>query len=167
MRGFLPFFVRNRPSVSMPKVREFFEALRDSEERNLPVGAAGFCWGGLHVLKLAADMATTEGRPLVDAAFTAHPSDVDIPNDFKNIQKPTSLAIGNKDVMLPPGKIEKVKEIWNGLHDIDTQVVEYPGAGHGFAVRADPLNVKQAEQSTEAEVQAITWFEKHFSSVGG
>ncbi|KAH8812940.1 dienelactone hydrolase [Xylogone sp. PMI_703] len=165
MRGFVPFLIRNRLSVSMPKVQSFFEELRKSEG-HLPIGAAGFCWGGLHVLKLASGMAAVDDIPLIDAAFIAHPSNVNIPTDFVAIQKPVSLAIGDKDMMLPPAKIKQVEEIWGKLENVDTQVTVYPGAGHGFSVRGDPFNPKQVEQSEEAEEQALKWFDRHFSSRG-
>lgn len=165
MRGFIPFLVRNRESISMPKVQTYFEAIRASEEVSLPVGAAGFCWGGLHALKLASGMSMRDGKPLVDAVFTAHPSNADIPGDFRNVRKPTSLAIGNRDIMLPPAKMRHVEEIWEELDGVETEIVGYPGAGHGFSVRADPLNAHQEKQSREAELQAVRWFEKHFGVV--
>jgi dienelactone hydrolase len=149
----------------MPKVQAFFEALRHSEEGNFAVGAAGFCWGGLHVLKLAHGMSTADGKSLVDVVFTGHPSNVDIPGDFKKIWKPTSLAIGDKDFVMPLATVEKVREIWGKLESVNTEIQIYPGAGHGFSIRADPLNEKQAEQSVAAEAQAIGWFEKHFDAL--
>ena len=39
-----PFAYRNRQAVAMPRVMNFFRALRESTE--LPIAAAGFCWGG-------------------------------------------------------------------------------------------------------------------------
>lgn len=150
----------------MGKIREFLHALRHSEEGRSRVGVAGFCWGGLFALKISHGLATDDHTPLVDAVFIAHPSNITLPTDFEKVKKPTSLAIGDKDFMLPVNKIAQVQEIWQSLgNDVDTEVIVYPGAGHGFAVRGDPWNMKQAEQSVESEAQAVRWFEKHFRAL--
>ncbi|EHK16185.1 uncharacterized protein TRIVIDRAFT_39931 [Trichoderma virens Gv29-8] len=161
--GFIPFIVRNRFSVSMTKVQSFIEAIRHSSEAHLPLGAAGFCWGGLHVLALARGFNTTSnGEPLVNAVFTAHPSNVKIPDDVAELRVPVSLAIGDKDFIMPVAQIDRVREVWASIPNIATEVRVYPGAGHGFSVRADPHNAAQAAQSAEAERQAVAWFQKHF-----
>ena len=43
------------------------------------------------------------------------------------------------------------------------EVVIYPGAKHGFAVRADPKDEGQMKSAGEAQVQAISWFAKWFT----
>lgn len=45
--NFVPFLFFNRMSVAKPRIYDFFCALRAGS--NLPIGAAGFCWGGLLV----------------------------------------------------------------------------------------------------------------------
>lgn len=156
--------MKNRFAVSMPKVQTFLEALRNSEDGQFAIGAAGFCWGGLHVLRLAHGMSTSGNKPLVDVVFTAHPSNIDIPEDIEKVRTPTSLAIGDNDFMMPVATVEKVGAIWERLEGVDTEITIYPGAGHGFSVRADPLNARQAEHSAAAETQAVRWFEKHFDA---
>jgi dienelactone hydrolase len=150
----------------MRKIRAFFQELRHSEEGRYGVGVAGFCWGGYFAVKLSHNLITDDNKPLVDAGFTAHPGNLKLPADLEKTKKPTSLAIGDQDSILPVDKVEQVREIWRNLdNDVDTEIIVYPGAGHGFAVRSDPSNMKLADQSAESEAQAVRWFEKHFETL--
>jgi dienelactone hydrolase len=160
----IPWIAANRFSVSWPKVRSFFEAVRDDEGVKLPIGAAGFCWGGKHVLFLAhGDSVTADGKPLVEAIFTAHPSVVSYPDDVEKVVRPASMAIGDRDMSVTMAQVAIVQKTWAEKKDVDTEVVVYPGANHGFTVRVDHFNENLLKQCQEAEDQAVKWFEKHFS----
>src|ERR1700709_1567649 len=90
----IPWKYRARYSVTEPRVFSFVKALRTSpppfETNSLKIGAAGFCWGGRHTLLLAADTPSSRVyrhesqvnssalEPLIDCAFTAHPSSVEV-----------------------------------------------------------------------------------------
>ncbi|OBU00694.1 hypothetical protein VE01_01327 [Pseudogymnoascus verrucosus] len=166
----VPFAIRCRESVTMPRVLEFVKALRTSPETaNLKIGAAGFCWGGLHAVKLAHDTPSSrvhrygseagEVKPLIDAAFTAHPSMLNVPTDITGVTVPLSIAVGDVDFVMKFPDVENAKSILEKKGD-DHEVVVYPGAKHGFAVRGDPRDPKQKEQADQAEEQAIGWFSK-------
>ncbi|EGR51757.1 uncharacterized protein TRIREDRAFT_33169, partial [Trichoderma reesei QM6a] len=83
----VPFITYNWPSRAWPRVKGFFEQLRKEEGSSLPVGAAGFCWGGKQVILLAHGD-TIDGRPLIDAGFTGHPSLLSIPGDIEKLKVP-------------------------------------------------------------------------------
>ncbi len=68
-----PLHYIHNPGKSYPKVKSWFEQLRKAEGDTLPIGAAGFCWGGKHTVLLAAGE-RIDGKLLIDAGFTAHPS---------------------------------------------------------------------------------------------
>lgn len=158
--GFGPFMFKNRLSITMPRVMSFLTELRKAEAAKLPVGVAGFCWGGQHVVHLAAE-APSDSKPLVDVCFTAHPSAVSFPQDIEKIRKPFSVAIGDKDPLMTQ---EQARETEAALrkNKVEYEVVVYEGAGHGFSVRIDRTNPKQTEQAVQAEEQAVKWFTKHF-----
>lgn len=112
IRGFLPFYVANRFSVSMPKVKSFVNAVRCNEAARLPLGCAGFCWGGKHVINLAQSENADNDTPLVDAVFTGHPSQLSIPDEIERIRKPVSIAVGDKDAVLVRSQVEQIKRIY-------------------------------------------------------
>lgn len=163
--GALPFIWVNWPSSSFPRVKAFMTALRESQdpsEKDKPVGAAGFCWGGKHITLLAAEKEKTgTGRPLVDAVFTGHPSLLSLPADIDPVAKPYSVAVGDKDNQLNAKGIAQLKEILEKKKDVPSEVKVYEGAGHGFAVRADPVGEKTLEHSLAAEEQAVKWFQTY------
>jgi dienelactone hydrolase len=158
----IPFILFNRFGISWPKVHSYFDALRCNEAKSLPLGAAGFCWGGKHIVNLAHGGFATNGMPLVDAVFTGHPSMLEIPGELEKVVKPLSIAIGDKDIILKPDELEKVKTALAGI-EAKSEVIVYEGAGHGFCVRADPKNEEVMVQSAKAEDQALKWFEVHFA----
>ena len=128
----------------------------------MPVGAAGFCWGGKHAIFLThPDSVTAEGKPLVDAAFIAHPSVVTYPHDIAKVARPASLAIGDKDMSVTMEQVAITQKTWEAKTDVDTEVVVYPGANHGFTVRVDHFNENLLRQCKEAEDQAIVWMTKY------
>lgn len=156
----------NRFSVSLPKVEAFVSALRTNEAATLPLGAAGFCWGGKHALHLAtaSSVLPNTRKSLVDAVFTGHPSGVAIPSDLTNICQPVSVAIGDKDFAMNVSTVREMERALTAL-DVRTEVVVYEGAKHGFCVRPDPKSAKESEQKVQAEDQAMSWFTRMFSLV--
>ncbi|KAI4215303.1 MAG: hypothetical protein LQ351_002202 [Letrouitia transgressa] len=161
---FAPFIFFTRLSVTQPRVYKFFHDLRTNEGASLPIGTAGFCWGGKFSFLLASDSEkAANGKRLVDCSFAAHPSNLVIPNDAQNVSLPLSVAVGDVDVVMRLPQVQEVKGILEekGKDKHDVNII--PGAKHGFAVRA-PLNDEKAvQQGKEAETQAINWFNKHFT----
>lgn len=155
--GFAPFIWMSKTGRAEPLLHSFFTSLRANEGSQLPLGVAGFCWGGKHAIDLT--HAPKDGsKPLVDTCFVAHPSNLILPVDIEKVSRPLSVAIGDKDFVLREAGRKQVKGILKERENVRSEFVLYPGAGHGFSIRADPKNEKQAEQAAEAEDQAINWF---------
>jgi dienelactone hydrolase len=178
MRIAIPWKISTRISISNPLVISFFQALRTSPPpfptNNLKIGAAGFCWGGKHTILLAQDSPSSRAHrhesqinsatlePLIDCAFTAHPSYLDIPTDIEAINIPISVAVGDEDAQMKPPQIQQMKEILEGKKDGGHEVKVFQGARHGFAVRNHPDDKHEMECAEKAEVQAIEWFTRWF-----
>src|SRR5690348_1293374 len=100
----LPWFAVNNIPASYPRVKSFFKALRS--ETKLQVFAVGFCWGGKHVLRLAGDEDRVNGKSLMDAGFTGHPSLMSLPGDIEKVKVPVSFALGDQDRAIPMKNVE-------------------------------------------------------------
>lgn len=147
--------------TSTPKVQDFFTSARH-ENPSVPIGAAAYCWGGKHTVDLASGV-EANGKPLIDRGFTAHPSRLVLPTDIEKVKKPLSIAIGDKDSVMSIAQVKQTQDVLKGMGDVKSEVVVYPGAGHGFSVRAELANEKLVEQAASAEAQAIECFTECFN----
>lgn len=162
----IPFSYRNSPPTRYAKVKAFLEELRGKSERHVKIGVVGFCWGGWHVTQLASGEAgsTEDGRSLVDACFTAHPSALTVPRDIEEIILPYSVVIGDKDFAMDLKSVEQMRDVLARKSTVASEVVVLPGAAHGFAVRADPEDKGALQAAQTAEDQMVAWFGKHLAA---
>jgi dienelactone hydrolase len=160
----VPFFIRCAPGKTYPGVRGFFEQLRKEEGQSLSIGAAGFCWGGKHVVTLAHGD-EINGQPLIDAGFTGHPSLLKFPSDIEKIRRPVSFACPEDDNQISLKQADKIKAKLTAFPDpYKGELRVYEKTGHGFCVRADLKVPDVAAQADAAEDQAISWFTSHFKT---
>jgi len=166
-RFIIPFSSRNHPPKRYGLIQQFIAALRadlmatatqaNSKTQAQPrIGAIGFCWGAYGVTHLSSE----SSKPLVDAAYVAHPSEVKV-EDFAGIKVPFSMVIGDVDFAM---KIEQVREVDKLLGEnkgVETEVTIIPNARHGFAVRGNPNDQGEKEMADQAEDAAVRWFAKH------
>jgi dienelactone hydrolase len=164
----IPHVYYNSFPKSWPRVTSWFHALRGSEEgKKYPIGAAGFCWGGKHTINLAHGLRSPSNEFLIDAAFTAHPSNLEMPGEIEKVRLPLAIAQPEKDMALKPEQYALIKEKLGVLakdQGIKWECVEYEGATHGFSVRADESK-NEGKQAVEAEEQAVKWFQMQFATV--
>lgn len=160
----IPWILSARPGRTFPGVRGFFEQLRKDEGATLCIGAVGFCWGGKHTVLLSQGC-KIDNKPLVDAAFTGHPSMLSLPGDIDKITRPVSFALAGKDSQISQKQGKELKAIVEAKATPATgETIIYEGTGHGFCVRADMEYKDVAAQATRAEDQCINWFNAHFKS---
>ncbi|KAL8706245.1 MAG: hypothetical protein Q9201_000682 [Fulgogasparrea decipioides] len=167
MLHIVPFLYRGRFSVTWPRVHDFMTAVSTKEARDLPLGAAGFCWGGRHVVNLASLPHPDDPQKLlIDAAFIAHPGPLELPGEIERIRAPFLMAIGDDDYVVGMKEVEKIKAVLTRKENLESEVVVYPGAKHGFAVRGNPGDEKDKRRGDEAREQAVRWFQRWFRRVG-
>jgi dienelactone hydrolase len=153
------------------------------------VGVAGFCWGGLYTVLWTHDTpqnkvvipSNTAARhrrrggggdgkeyPLVDCAFTAHPSMLKIPEHIEMVVQPLGVANGDNDQWMGEAKMKQLVAILQSKNEAAGrevyEAVVYEGAKHGFATRADRDDPKQLETGDKCEDQVVRWFKWHFES---
>lgn len=152
-RHLIPFLWYCSPKTASPKVMDFFKALRADEAKDLPVGTAGFCWGGKLVTELCWDATkTNDGKRLVECGFVAHPSFLKYPDDLEKVVLPYSCAAASIDVQMSAENAQKTKEVLMAKtakmkdQGIEFEFEMYEGAEHGFAVRADEVSLEWAVQ---------------------
>lgn len=161
--GGLPFMMYSQFGKTWPTVKGFVSAVRENEGASLPIGAAGFCWGGKHAVNLAHGHEAANGKPLIDAGFIGHPSRLAIPDDLEKVRTPMSFAIGDKDRAVKLPQIDIIRDVIERKPEGERgEVRTYHGASHGFCVRADYVLVDAEKQAMEAEEQALAWFGTHF-----
>jgi dienelactone hydrolase len=159
-RWFIPFMIYCRDAVAQPQIFSFLKAVRKHEASNLPLGVAGFCWGGKHVTKLCWDQEKTDdGKRLIDCGYVAHPSMLKYPSDIEGIKLPYSCAAASIDPQMTDENAKQTKEILVSKtaktkdHGVEHEFVMYDGAHHGFAVRADEDDLEEAARGQKAEAQ--------------
>jgi dienelactone hydrolase len=139
----------HRGSVTGPIVKNFFTILR-TENPDLKIGVAGFCWGGKYAVLLGQEHFSD--IHLVDAVFTAHPSMLVIPGDVQQPFAPVSIGVAGKDHSYTPKVGEQVEEIWKKGDFSKWEQIVYKDAEHGFAVRGnmnDPTEKEDMEKSID------------------
>src|SRR5215471_8473871 len=104
-----PWFFWHRQSVTIPIIKSFFQILR-TENPDLRIGVAGFCWGGRYALLLGQEHFSD--IHLVDAVFAGHPSLVSIPKDVEAPYCPVSLAVASTDSLFSTKMAATVEELW-------------------------------------------------------
>jgi len=144
-------------------MKRWLNDFRCNEAKDMKVGFIGFCWGGYAATKLAHGDTADNGKTLIDAAFTAHPSALEIPPDMERIKLPYSVSVGDVDFALPKQEVDKMIAALDDLKDVPTEVVVIPDAKHGFAVRFDPSNKAALAMADKAENQMVAWFAKYLA----
>ncbi|ORY61776.1 dienelactone hydrolase family protein [Pseudomassariella vexata] len=162
--GLGTFMTNNRFGKSFPMIKDWLTIVRRNEAAHLPLGVAGFCWGGKHVVLLAENF-KADGKPLMDAGFACHPSQLSFYEDIKKARVPVSFAVGDHDIQMSVAQAEEIRKMVEAKPDGQKgEVKVYAGYGHGFGCRVDTVN-EDPKGADEAENQGLAWFEAHFAKV--
>ena len=112
---------------------------------------------------------TVNNKPLIDAAFVAHPSGLDLPSEIEQLKVPISISQGSEDFVLDMAGVKTIQGVFdkkngNGKGEFEIKVVD--GAKHGFAVRGNLEDEEEAKQCQIAEDQAVEWFTRWLGKKG-
>ena len=142
------FSARNARSVREP---EIFAAARELRSLGFKkVGAAGFCFGGWAVLRLAQ-------AALVDAVVCAHPSWV-ANSDFDEIDVPVMFLAPEKDAMFPDEMKVYAFQTLLGRKSTPFEWVHFPGVSHGCLTKGDEKVDGEREAMVKGKSVAVRWW---------
>ncbi|XP_055815167.1 endo-1,3;1,4-beta-D-glucanase-like isoform X2 [Solanum dulcamara] len=117
------------------------------------IGAAGFCWGGMVVSKLA-NYETTIG-----AAVILHPGPITV-DDINEVKVPTAILAAEHDHIFPPDQAKLVGDALSAKPEIESFVKIFPGVEHGWTVRYNVEDESAVKAAEEAHSDMLNWFTK-------
>ncbi len=94
------------------------------------------------------------GGGIVHARFPQFPALVD---EVATLQTPWLGLFGDRDGSIPVDDVEQLRAAL-GAAPVDTDVVRYPDAGHGFFCDLRPAYAPDA--AADAWIRALAWFER-------
>jgi carboxymethylenebutenolidase len=125
------------------------------------IGVVGFCMGGTVSFLASVERplgagvtfyggGVTEGRfgmaPMVELA--------------PQLQAPWLGLYGDEDLGIPPEQVEALRSALVGAK-VDTEIVRYPGAGHGF--HCDMRPDFHPDAAADAWKRTLAWFDKYLT----
>jgi carboxymethylenebutenolidase len=127
------------------------------------IGIVGFCFGGRVSFLIAAQRALGAavgfyGGGIVTARFPQFPALVD---RAATLETPWLGLFGDLDESIPPADVEQLR---TGLAaaPVDSEVVRYADAEHGFNCDARPAY--NAEAAADAWSRTLDWFARHLGA---
>ncbi len=126
------------------------------------IGAVGFCFGGRVSFLVAVRRALGAcvgfyGGGIVTGRFPQFPALV---SEVASLQTPWLGLFGDQDGSIPVEDVEALRAAL-GAAKVDTEIVRYAEAGHGF--HCDQRPDYRAEDAADAWRRALDWFSTHLS----
>ena len=132
--------------------------------RGLPsrrVAVTGFCMGGTVTFLAAASRqlgaaSTFYGGGIAESQWEDVPSMLDL---APGLQTPWLGLFGDEDQGIPVTDVENLREAISAA-GVPTEIVRYPGAGHGFHCDARP-DAYHEPSARDAWARTLAWFDDH------
>ncbi|KAA8548573.1 hypothetical protein F0562_000160 [Nyssa sinensis] len=117
------------------------------------IGAAGFCWGGVVVVKLARS-------DDIQAAVILHPGRI-TEDEINEVKTPVAILGAEIDSASPPEQLKHFGEILSAKSEVDSFVKIFPGVSHGWTVRYSGDDESAIKSAEEAHCDMLNWFMKY------
>lgn len=126
------------------------------------VGIVGFCWGGrvtfLAALRRSLGAAVGfYGGGIVTARFPQFPPLV---GEAATLQTPWLGLFGDQDASIPVEDVEQLREALEAA-PVDTEIVRYAEAGHGF--HCDVRDAYNDAAAKDGWSRTLDWFDRHLA----
>jgi carboxymethylenebutenolidase len=124
------------------------------------IGIVGFCFGGRVTFMVAIERAIGAavgfyGGGIVTGRFPQFPPLVERAGELKT---PWLGVFGDEDQSIPVDDVETLREALTSA-TVDTEIVRYRGAGHGF--HCDVRDSFDADASADAWSRTLDWLARH------
>ncbi|RDX58072.1 hypothetical protein CR513_62638 [Mucuna pruriens] len=119
------------------------------------IGAAGFCWGGVVVVKLAISNSDD-----IQAAVILHPGPI-TDNEINEVRVPIAILGAEIDNHFTPEKLKQIEEMLSVKAEFESFVKLYPGVSHGWTLRYNVDDEETVKSAKEAHQDMLNWFIKH------
>ena len=127
------------------------------------IGIVGFCFGGRVTFLVAARRKIGAGVGFYGGGITHNSQGMAGPlaDEAGSLQTPWLGLFGDEDAMIP---VDGVEDLRAGLREspVKTDVVRYPGAGHGF--HCDARESYHEESAKDGWDRALNWFSSHLAA---
>ncbi|XVE81517.1 hypothetical protein DITRI_Ditri15bG0070800 [Diplodiscus trichospermus] len=118
------------------------------------IGAVGFCWGGMVVVKLASS-------DDIQAVVVLHPGRI-TEDEIKKVKVPVAILGAEIDQYSPPEQLKQLGELLSTKSDqFDSFVKIFPGVAHGWTVRYNVEDESAVKIAEEAHEDMLNWFVKY------
>ncbi|KAF3957569.1 hypothetical protein CMV_017428 [Castanea mollissima] len=117
------------------------------------IGAAGFCWGGKVVVKLAS---STD----IQAAVVLHPGKI-TEDEIDDVKVPIAILGAEIDHTSPPEQLKEFGKKLSEKSEFDSFVKIFPGVAHGWSVRYSLEDESAVKSAEEAQLDMLNWFTKN------
>jgi carboxymethylenebutenolidase len=126
------------------------------------IGIVGFCFGGRVVFLVASRRALGAGVTFYGGGITHDSRGMAGPlaHEAGSLQTPWLGLFGDQDAMIPVDGVEALRDSL-GEVDVNTQIVRYPEAGHGF--HCDERADYHEESAKDGWDRTLAWFSDHLS----
>jgi carboxymethylenebutenolidase len=136
------------------------DLLRSDGFADSRIGIVGFCFGGRVTFLVSARRAlgagvTFYGGGIVTAGHFQFPTLID---EAATLRTPWLGLFGDEDGGIPVEDVERLRAAVAAA-PVDTEVVRYPGAGHGF--HCDVRSAYHEPSARDGWARALAWFDHH------
>ncbi len=130
------------------------------------IGIVGFCMGGRVTFLVAGNLALGAavgfyGGGIVNGRTETMPSLLPL---VTSLRTPWLGLYGDADPGIPVEEVEQLRDELNAGADVDTAIVRYPGAEHGF--HCDARDSYNQAAATDAWGRALDWLDGHLAPAG-
>lgn len=142
---------------------EYLRALGFADRR---IGIVGFCFGGRVSFLVSARRALGAGVGFYGGGIATRgvlpfPALID---EAATLKTPWLGLFGDEDASIPVADVERLREALRAA-PVATEIVRYPGAGHGF--HCDARSDYHEPSARDAWARTLAWFAAHLGGNAG